>query len=130
MRVDRRRRKPVTDDDRNRSCIAATARQSRLRIRIKLAPEIRTREVVVTAWREAGNLLCFQTESGKALQQRFRVESRVNRIAGARMVKGKFEQCLGGEACARATQCDACRRELTQALERRGRFGPGQITRQ
>ena len=108
----------------------AAARQPLSRIRVKFAPEIGTREIILAAGREARHALRFQTESGEALHQTCHIESRVYGVACARMVEGKFEQRLGRQARAGTPQRHARRRKLAQSFKRRQRFRLGEITRQ
>ena len=118
MRVDRRGRKSVADDDRERACFAAMAGEPRLRIRIKLAPEIRASQIVLAVGRPARNAYRFQTQIGEVLDQARSIKRSVDGVTRPRMVESKFKQRLGWQACAGEAQRYARRGEVAQTLER------------
>ena len=91
MRIDGSGGEPVADDDRKPARFAALAGQPGLRIRVKLAPEIRASEIVLAAGRPARNKYGFQTQVREALCQALGVEGRVNGVTGPRVIEGKFK---------------------------------------
>src|ERR1700689_4100569 len=114
MRVDGRGRKSVADDDRKRACFATVAGEPRLRIRVKLAPEVRASQIVLAVGRPARNAYRFQTQIGEALDQARSIEGSADGVTRPRMVEGEFKQCPGWQACAGEAQRYARRGELAQ----------------
>src|ERR1700761_6665880 len=92
-----------------------------LRGRIKLASEIGPPEIFLPVKRATGDLECCKTEIAQTKRDGRSIEGGVNGIAGARMVEGKVEQCLGGQTGAGPSQPDARRREVSQFAQRTAR---------
>ena len=123
MAVDRGRRQAVADHHRDVTGLAAIVRQQALRFRIEHAPQVGTAQIIAPRLRPAGKLERRQAELAQASQQCLRVKTRMNRIAGARMVEREGEQCFGRQPRAGAAERDAGRRQVPEIADRTGAGG-------